>query len=394
MELNYLNKSFSIFEKEIKEKSKILNGIISQSSFLILGGAGSIGQEVVKLIFKNNPKKIHVVDISENNLVELVRDIRSSYGYIDGDFSVYALDISSNQYDKFISNDGKYDYVLNLSALKHVRSEKDPYTLMRLIETNIFNVEKTIQHSISKGTKKYFSVSTDKAANPANIMGASKRIMELFMFKYSNKISVSSARFANVLFSDGSLLFSFNQRLLKNQPIVAPSDIKRYFISKEEAAELCIMAAVFGENREIFFPKLNPNQDLKTFKELAISFLKSKGYSVLECSSEKEARLKAKNRTSLNQWPCYFSESETTGEKPFEEFYSKKEKINLVKFENIGIIVNERLKDFSKIKIFKKLFGGYSEKLIWERAHIIDFFKKTLEEFNHIEKKKFLDEKM
>ncbi len=394
MELNYLNKSFSIFEKEIKEKSKILKGIISQSSFLVLGGAGSIGQEVVKLLFKSNPKKIHVVDISENNLVELVRDIRSSFGYIDGDFSVYALDISSNQYDKFISNDGNYDYVLNLSALKHVRSEKDPYTLMRLIETNIFNVEKTIQHSISKGTKKYFSVSTDKAANPANIMGASKRIMELFMFKYSNKISVSSARFANVLFSDGSLLFSFNQRLLKNQPIVAPSDIKRYFISKEEAAELCIMAAIFGENRDIFFPKLNPDQDLKTFKELAVSFLDAKGYSVLECSSEKEARHKVKNKTSLNQWPCYFSESETTGEKPFEEFYSKKEKINLDMFENIGIVENERLGDFNKIKIFKKLFGSYSKKLLWERAHIIDLFKNTLEELNHIEKEKFLDDKM
>ena len=394
MELNYLNKSFSIFEKEISDKSKILNEIISQSSFLVLGGAGSIGQEVVKLIFKNNPKKIHVVDISENNLVELVRDIRSSYGYIDGDFSVYALDISSREYDKFISNDGEYDYVLNLSALKHVRSEKDPYTLMRLIETNIFNVEKTIQQSISKGTKRYFSVSTDKAANPVNMMVASKRIMELFMFKYSNKISVSSARFANVLFSDGSLLFSFNKRLLKNQLIVAPSDIKRYFISKEEAAELCIMATIFGDNRDIFFPKLNPDQDLKTFKELAISFLNTKGYSVLECSSEKEARLKTKNRTNLNQWPCYFSESETTGEKAFEEFYSEKEKINLVKFENIGIIINEKLKDLNKIMIFKKLYENYKEELLWERSHIIEFFKKTLGEFNHIEKKKFLDDKM
>tara|TARA_Y100001970_G_C13745002_1_gene608142 strand:- start:8 stop:652 length:645 start_codon:yes stop_codon:yes gene_type:complete len=214
------------------------------------------------------------------------------------------------------------------------------------------------------------------------------------MFKYSNKINVSSARFANVLFSDGSLLFSFNKRLLKNQPIVAPSDIKRYFISKEEAAELCIMATIFGENRDIFFPKLNPDQDLKTFKELAISFLNTKGYSILECSSEKEARLKARNRTNLNQWPCYFSESETTGEKAFEEFYSEKEKINLVKFENIGIIINGELEDLNKIEFFKKSFENYREELIWERSHIIEFFKKTLEEFNHIEKKKFLDDKM
>ena len=290
MELNYLNKSFSIFEKEISDKSKILNEIISQSSFLVLGGAGSIGQEVVKLIFKNNPKKIHVVDISENNLVELVRDIRSSFGYIDGDFSVYALDISSNQYDKFISNDGNYDYVLNLSALKHVRSEKDPYTLMRLIETNIFNVEKTIQHSISKGTKKYFSVSTDKATNPVNIMGASKSIMEKLILSKKKIFRVSTARFANVAFSNGSLLDGFVHRLKKQQPLSCPSDIKRFFVTPEQSGQICMLATFLGESGNIFFPKLDFHKDQVYFKNIALAFLKENGFEPVLVESEEKAK--------------------------------------------------------------------------------------------------------
>jgi UDP-N-acetylglucosamine 4,6-dehydratase len=191
----------------------------------VIGGAGSIGQAVTKEIFKRNPKKLHVVDISENNMVELVRDIRSSVGYIDGEFKTFALDVGSVEYDDFIEQDGKYDYVLNLSALKHVRSEKDPFTLMRMIDVNIFNTEKTIQQSIQKGVKKYFCVSTDKAANPVNMMGASKRIMEMFAHRQSRHIDISMARFANVAFSDGSLLHGFDQRIKKQQPIVAPNDI-------------------------------------------------------------------------------------------------------------------------------------------------------------------------
>ena len=232
------------------------------SSFLVIGGAGSIGQAVVKEVFKRNPKKLHVVDISENNLVELVRDIRSSFGYIAGDFKTYALDIGSIEYDAFIESDGKYDYVLNLSALKHVRSEKDPFTLMRMIDVNIFNTEKTLQQSIDSGVKKYFCVSTDKAANPVNMMGASKRIMEMFIMRKSKDIKISTARFANVAFSDGSLLHGFDQRIKKRQPIVAPNDIKRYFVIPKESGELCLMSCIFGENRDIFFPKLSENSHL------------------------------------------------------------------------------------------------------------------------------------
>lgn len=371
-----------------------MNEIISNSKFLVLGGAGSIGQEVVKLLFLNSPKKLHVVDISENNLVELVRDIRSSFGYIKGDFKVFSLDIGKLEYDKFIEHDGNYDFVLNLSALKHVRSEKDPYTLIRLIDTNIFNVEKTLKQSIENDVKNYFSVSTDKAANPANIMGASKRIMELFMLRESNRIKVTSARFANVLFSDGSLLHSFNNRLNKNQPIVAPFDIKRYFITKYDAANLCLNAAINGNNREIFFPKLNPKSDLHSFKDLAISFLNEKGLSPIECESEEQARNFIKIDRKNNQWPCFFSKSETTGEKPFEEFYSLEEKINLDRYESIGVIENSKKTKFLNLDLFKREIETFKKNEIWKREDLLNIFKNTIDEFDHIEKNKFLDDKM
>lgn len=213
--LSLIGRENKLLENDIKQHELQLCNVVSNSSFLVLGAAGSIGQAVTKEIFKRKPKKLHVVDISENNMVEMVRDIRSSFGYIDGDFQTYALDIGSIEYDAFIKADGKYDYVLNLSALKHVRSEKDPFTLMRMIDVNIFNTDKTIRQSIENGTKKYFCVSTDKAANPVNMMGASKRIMEMFLMQHSESISISTARFANVAFSDGSLLHGFNQRIQK-----------------------------------------------------------------------------------------------------------------------------------------------------------------------------------
>ncbi|RYG25215.1 MAG: NAD-dependent epimerase/dehydratase family protein, partial [Chitinophagaceae bacterium] len=279
-----------LFDDDIKNHEEELKRIVSTSRFLVIGGAGSIGQATTKEIFKRNPQKLHVVDISENNLVELVRDVRSSFGYIDGDFRTFALDIGSAEYDAFIQADGAYDYVLNLSALKHVRSEKDPYTLMRMINVNIFNTDKTIQQSIAKGVKKYFCVSTDKAANPVNMMGASKRIMEMFLMRRSGQIDISTARFANVAFSDGSLLHGFNKRIEKMQPIVAPNDIKRYFVIPKESGELCLMSCIFGANRDVFFPKLSESLHLITFAEIAEKYLKQLGYEPYICQSEDEAR--------------------------------------------------------------------------------------------------------
>ncbi|ALU43237.1 UDP-N-acetylglucosamine 4,6-dehydratase [Pseudoalteromonas rubra] len=392
--LNLIGRQKQLFLQDIESAEQALKKEVSNSRFLILGGAGSIGQAVTKEIFKRNPKKLHVVDISENNMVELVRDIRSSYGYIDGDFQTFALDIGSIEYDAFIKADGQYDYVLNLSALKHVRSEKDPYTLMRMIDVNVFNTDKTIQQSIDAGVKKYFCVSTDKAANPVNMMGASKRIMEMFLMRRSEEIAISTARFANVAFSDGSLLHGFNQRIEKQQPIVAPSDIKRYFVIPQESGELCLMSCIFGDNRDIFFPKLSESLHLITFADIAVKYLADKGYEPHLCSTEEEARELVKTLPAKGKWPCLFTKSDTTGEKDFEEFFTDKETLDMERFNNLGIIKNELQYDAEKIALFENTISQLKEQKSWTKEEIVELFFTMIPDFGHKETGKYLDSKM
>ena len=392
--LKLIDRKKELFEHDINQYENKLSKIIASSSFLVLGGAGSIGQAVVKEIFKRSPKKLHVVDISENNMVELVRDIRSSFGYIDGEFKTFALDIGSLEYDAFIKNDGQYDYVLNLSALKHVRSEKDPFTLMRMIETNIVNTDKTLKQAIANNTKKYFCVSTDKAANPVNMMGASKRIMEMFVHRNSQVIDVSMARFANVAFSDGSLLHGFNQRLEKQQPIVAPNDVKRYFVTPKESGELCLMSCIFGANRDIFFPKLSENLHLISFADIAVKYLKDKGYEPYLCKDEDEARELVKTLPAEGKWPCLFTRSDTTGEKDFEEFFTDIEILDMERFNNLGVIKNELNFDEKKLQQFEKSMKTMQETLSWSKEDIVKEFFKLLPNFEYEDKKKYLDEKM
>jgi len=391
--LKLIGRKKELFEEDVKKHEKELKGIISNSSFLVIGGAGSIGSATVKEIFKRNPKKLYVIDISENNLVEVVRDLRSSIGYIDGDFKTFALDAGSFEYEAFIKNQ-EFDYVLNFSALKHVRSEKDPFTLMRMIEVNILNTEKTLLQSIQNNAKKYFCVSTDKATNPVNMMGASKRIMELFLMRRSLDINVSTARFANVAFSDGSLLHSFNKRLEKNQPIVAPNDIKRYFVTPKESGELCLMSAIFGKNRDIFFPKLSENLHLMTFSEIAVNYLKMKGYEPYLCKDENEAREMIKILPKKGKWPCLFTKSDTTGEKDFEEFYTYENVIDWDRFDGLGVIKNEPIFDNEKLEYFLNKIDGYKKSLNWNKEEIVELFEYMLPEFKHIEKGKYLDGKM
>ncbi|WP_291275369.1 UDP-N-acetylglucosamine 4,6-dehydratase [Flavobacterium sp.] len=382
-----LTNDIATFDNELKD-------LVQNNRFLVIGGAGSIGQAVTKEIFKRNPKKLHVVDISENNLVELVRDIRSSLGYIDGDFRTFALDIASPIYDAFIKADGAYDYVLNLSALKHVRSEKDPFTLMRMIEVNILNTLKTIKQAKDKGVKKYFCVSTDKAANPVNMMGASKRIMELFLMRESKTMPISTARFANVAFSDGSLLHGFNQRIQKRQPIVAPNDIKRYFVTPQESGELCLMSCLLGENKDIFFPKLSEELHLITFAEIAVKYLKELGYEAHECTSEEEARTLIKTLPQEGKWPCYFTNSDTTGEKDFEEFFMDGEVLDMSRFQNLGIVKSSLTYEDENLDHFLQKINQMVAEQKWEKSEIVDLFHQMIPDFNHKETGKYLDAKM
>ncbi|HCE3704239.1 TPA: UDP-N-acetylglucosamine 4,6-dehydratase [Vibrio parahaemolyticus] len=392
--LSLIGRTDALFTQDIAHHEAELFRIVSESRFLVLGGAGSIGQAVTKEIFKRNPKKLHVVDISENNMVELVRDIRSSFGYIDGDFQTFALDIGSLEYDAFIKADGKFDYVLNLSALKHVRSEKDPYTLMRMIDVNVFNTDKTIQQSIDAGAKKYFCVSTDKAANPVNMMGASKRIMEMFLMRKSEQIAISTARFANVAFSDGSLLHGFNQRIQKRQPIVAPNDIKRYFVTPQESGELCLMSCIFGENRDIFFPKLSEALHLISFADIAVKYLEQLGYEPHLCDSEDEARQLAHTLPEQGKWPCLFTASDTTGEKDFEEFFTDKEELDMSRFENLGIIKNEPFYEQELLTLFENSISEMKGEQAWTKEEIVKLFFTMISDFGHKETGKYLDSKM
>ena len=392
--LNLIGRTRELFESDIKDHHNELKKIVSSSSFLVIGGAGAIGQAVVKEIFKRNPKKLHVVDINENNLTELVRDIRSSYGYIDGDFNTFALDIGSIEYDAFIQSDGKYDYVLNLSALKHVRSEEDPFTLMRMIDVNILNTDKTIKQAIKNSSKKYFCVSTDKAANPVNMMGASKRIMEMFIMHRSQEIKISTSRFANVAFSDGSLLHGFNQRIAKRQPIAAPSDVRRYFVTPKESGELCLMSCIFGENRDIFFPKLSESLHLISFSDIALKYLNSIGYDAYLCNSEEEARDLIKSLPKENKWPCLFTKSDTTGEKDFEEFYTSKENIDMNKYKNIGVIKNIPNYDDGRLNDFENAILKIKKSSTWSKELIVNEFLKMIPEFNYVDLGKYLSGKM
>jgi FlaA1/EpsC-like NDP-sugar epimerase len=392
--LKLIGRNNALFTNDISIYSDALLEIVSNSKFLIIGGAGSIGQAVTKEIFKRNPKKLHVVDINENNLTELVRDIRSSFGYIDGDFKTFALDIGSTEYDAFIQSDGQYDYVLNLSALKHVRSEEDPFTLMRMIDVNIFNTDKTIRQSIENGVTKYFCVSTDKAANPINMMGASKRIMEMFLMRRSLDINISTARFANVAFSDGSLLYGFNQRMEKRQPIAAPSDVKRYFVTPQESGELCLMSCIFGKNRDIFFPKLSEALHLMSFSDIAIEYLKDRGYEPHICKTEDEARRLIKTLPEQGKWPCLFTMSDTTGEKDFEEFYTEKETLDMERFANLGVIKNEPEYDENQLNDFESNISKLKVSMKWNKKAIAGEFFKMIPGFDYHDNGKYLDGKM
>ena len=265
--------------------------------------------------------------------------------------------------------------------------------MMRMIDVNIFNTIKTVEQAAEKGVKKYFCVSTDKAANPANMMGASKRIMEMFLMRLSEKITISTARFANVAFSDGSLLHGFNQRIQKRQPIVAPNDVKRYFVTPKESGELCLMSTLFGENRDIFFPKLSENLHLITFSDIAVRYLKDIGYEPYLCKDEDEARKLADRLPAEGKWPCLFTESDTTGEKDFEEFFTENETLDLTRFSNLGIVKNKPIYDESLLRHFTKTIAEMKQRGNWDKEELVSLFFEMIPNFDYVEKGKYLDAK-
>jgi len=392
--LEIIGRDQELFTSDIEFFSKEISERVKRSKFLVIGGAGSIGQAVTKEIFKRDPQALHVVDISENNMVELVRDLRSTEGYGSGDFKTFAIDCGSVEFEALMASEGPYEYVFNLSALKHVRSESDPYTLMRMIMVNVFNIIKTLRLANKMGAKKYFCVSTDKAANPVNMMGASKRIMEMFLMRESMTQDISMARFANVAFSDGSLLHGFNQRFSKRQPFAAPNDVRRYFVTPQESGELCLLSGLLGNNRDIFFPKLSEKLHLITFSEIAVRYLRERGYEPYECESEDEARDRAEELIAKKQWPCYFFKSDTTGEKDFEEFFTDNEDLDMDRFETVGVIKNQPEFNEAKLDDFINRIEDLRKKGTWTKDNIVELYFGLLPEFAHKETGKYLDQRM
>lgn len=396
--LEIVGRSAPLFEEDLRRHEVELSELIAKSRFLIVGGAGSIGGAVVRELFSRSPQALHVIDSSENNLAELVRDIRSSLGYIEGDFRAYCFDALGAEFAAFakqaLTQDKAYDYVLNFSALKHVRSEKDPFTLMRLIDVNIFLTRQLLEFAQQCGAKKFFCVSTDKAANPVNMMGGSKRIMEMFLLGDDSSTSVSTARFANVAFSDGSLPHAWTQRMLKRQPLSAPNDIRRYFVTGQEGAQLCLFSILQGRDREIYFPKLSPRLHLITFASMAERYLQSMGYEPYVCETEDEARQRVDELAAKRQWPCYFFATDTTGEKDFEEFYTDSEQVDWDRYAEMGVVRNDAVAESDELQSFVRRIADLRRRQQWTKQELLEAFGKLLPNFAHKETGKSLDNRM
>lgn len=385
----------SMFLEDIKNNREQLSKKIKDKSVLVIGGAGSIGSSFIKAILPFRPASLVVVDTNENGLAELTRDLRSTKGlYVPEDYIPYPMNFASRVFEKMFRNRGGFDIVANFSAHKHVRSEKDIYSIEALLQNNVLQAKKLLDLLSELPPEEYFCVSTDKAANPVNIMGASKRIMEDVIFAYSDKFPVKTARFANVAFSNGSLPAGFIARLQKLQPLSAPSDVKRYFVSPEESGQICMLACILGENREIFFPRLEEAQ-MMTFDKIATAFLEAHGYQVLLCNSDEEAINKAVElKHGSNLYPVHYSGSNTSGEKAFEEFYTDKETVDLTRMKSLGVVTNKEIPDVSRIEIlFQKLNAAF-EKSDTTKDEVVSIMSEYLPNFEHIETGKSLDSKM
>lgn len=385
----------SMFLGDIERNKAKLTEKIEGKSILVIGGAGSIGSSYIKAVLPFKPKSLVVVDINENGLAELTRDLRSTKGmYIPEDYIPYPMDFASPVFEKMFRSRGGFDVVANFSAHKHVRSEKDIYSVEALIQNNVLHAKKLLDLLSEFPPEEYFCVSTDKAANPVNIMGASKRIMEDVIFAYSDKFPVKTARFANVAFSNGSLPAGFIARLSKLQPLSAPSDVKRYFVSPEESGQICMMSCMLGANREIFFPKLEEAQ-MMTFDAIATALLEEHDYEVLLCDSDEEAVDKAEElKRGSKLYPVHYSGSNTSGEKAFEEFFTDEENVDMIRFDSLGVITDKIIPDAAKVEnVMTKLDAAF-EKVNLTKEEVVDIIKEYLPNFEHIEKGKSLDSKM
>ena len=385
----------SMFEADIKANADKLTQEIEGKSVCVIGGAGSIGSSFIKAVLRFKPGKLVVVDLNENGLAELVRDVRSTEGlYVPDEFRCYTLNFADLIFNRILREEKGFDIVANFSAHKHVRSEKDRYSVQALIENNDIKAKKLMDLLCEFPPKHFFCVSTDKAANPVNIMGASKRIMEDLVMAYNKYFKVTTARFANVAFSNGSLPDGWIHRLQKKQPLAAPSDVKRYFVSPEESGQICMLACILGNGGEVFFPKLGEDQML-TFSRICDDFVKSEGFIKKECKSDEEAKqYAAKMDYDSDTYPVVYFKSDTTGEKAYEEFYVPGEKIDMQRFQALGVVEQTTRHDMKEVDAFFNKLEGIFQKDDFTKAQVVDAIREFIPNFEHEEKGKNLDQKM
>lgn len=387
----------SLFKADINNNKELLRSKIDDKTVLVIGGAGTIGSSFIKAVLRHGaPKTLIVLDINENGLTELVRDIRSSVNlHVPQEILTYPVNFGDTVAIKLLQQSPHFHIVANFAAHKHVRSEKDQYAIEAMIDNNVLKAKNLLDILLAKPPEHFFCVSTDKAANPVNIMGASKKIMEDVILSYADKIHITTARFANVAFSNGSLPFGFIERLMKQQPLSAPGDIKRFFVSPEESGELCMLACLLGNSGDIFFPKLDPEKDLQSFTLIAEKLLAEFGLESEICASEEEARLKAAALTeAATKYPVYYFNSDTSGEKPYEEFYTLEENPDMNRFEQLGVIKNNSK---SKINDITEIYNGLNalfQSPNLTKADIVKVLSNYLPGFSHIEKGKSLDQRM
>jgi FlaA1/EpsC-like NDP-sugar epimerase len=391
---DYLKREESLFSEDLKSNHALLSHTIKHKYLLVIGGAGTIGSSFIKAALKFKPAKLVVVDINENGLTELVRDLRSIEGqYIPDDFVTYPLSFDSPAFRKLFIAHGPFDIVANFAAHKHVRSEKDIYSIEALIENNLVKAKGLLDLLVEFPPKHFFCVSTDKAANPVNIMGASKKMMEELILSYGDKIKVSTARFANVAFSNGSLLEGFLKRIEKEQPLSCPSDVKRFFVSPQESGEICLMACILGQNREIFFPKLDMEKDLIKFADIFPVLLNKLGFEPVIFNSDEEAR-KNVGLIKDGKYPVYVFETNTSGEKLYEEFYTDEEDFDLNKYNALGVISKKPTYKTEQFEvIFNELYKLLDNPNL-QKNQIVSWLKNYIPEFEHIETGLGLDKKM
>ena len=389
-----IKRSESLFKGDLEKNANKLEQSISGKSVLVIGGAGTIGSSYIKALLPFKPSKLVVVDTNENGLTELTRDLSSTFDqYIPEEYITYPMDFGTKVFEKMFLNEGPFHIVANFAAHKHVRSEKDKYSIEAMIENNVFKAKHFLDLLLENKPEHFFCVSTDKAANPVNVMGASKKLMEEVIMAYSSQIPISTARFANVAFSNGSLLDGYIYRLMKRQPISCPSDVKRFFVSPEESGQICLLACILGKSGDIFFPKLEEDE-MVNFKDITLDYFKALGKDIMLVDSEDTAKEFATKRSEEDAYPIYFFKTDTSGEKLYEEFYVETDVVDLELFNSLGVIKNAVKPSFEQVDEILADLKSLLDSDSYDKRDIVRILKSILPGFSHIETGKGLDQKM